>query len=59
MADFRNILVIIPSLDPDDKLLTVIKGVRKNGFSDILLVDDGSCEEKQHFFETAKNDFGC
>ena len=54
MADFRNITVIIPSLDPDDKLLTVIRGVREKGFSDILLVDDGSRPENQHYFETAK-----
>lgn len=59
MADFRNITVIIPSLDPDDKLLTVIRGVREKGFSDILLVDDGSKPENQHYFETAKNEFGC
>lgn len=59
MADFRGILVIIPSLDPDDKLLTVIKGVQEKGFSDILLVDDGSCPEKQHYFETAQAELGC
>lgn len=59
MADFRNITVVIPSLDPDDKLLTVIQGVREKGFSDILLVDDGTCPEKQHFFETAQAEYGC
>ena len=59
MADFRNITVIIPSLDPDDKLLSVIRGVREKGFTDILLVDDGSQPEKQHFFETAKDEYGC
>lgn len=51
MSDYQKVLVVIPSLDPDEKLLNVIRGVQEKGFTDILLVDDGSCDEKQHFFE--------
>ena len=51
MADYSNILVVIPSLDPDERLLKVIRGVQEKGFSDILLVDDGSAPENQHYFE--------
>ena len=51
MSDYQNVLVVIPSLDPDDKLLAVIRGVQEKGFTDILLVDDGSSEDKQHFFD--------
>lgn len=51
MSDYKNILVVIPSLDPDDKLLEVIRGVQAIGFTDILLVDDGSSEQNQHYFE--------
>lgn len=51
MEDYSNILVVIPSLDPDDKLLAVIRGVQALGFTDILLVDDGSAAQNQHFFE--------
>ena len=51
MSDYQNILVVIPSLDPDEKLLNVIRGVQEKGFTDILLVDDGSAEKNQHFFE--------
>ncbi|MCQ2417763.1 MAG: bifunctional glycosyltransferase family 2/GtrA family protein [Oscillospiraceae bacterium] len=51
MSDFSKILVVIPSLDPDKRLIEVIKNVQEKGFSDILLVDDGSAPENQHFFD--------
>ena len=51
MAKYENILVVIPSLDPDERLPEVIRGVQKLGFTDILLVDDGSAPENQHYFE--------
>lgn len=59
MKDYSNILVVIPSLDPDERLLEVVRGVTEKGFSDILLVDDGSAPENQHFFEDAVQQFGC
>ena len=43
----KNISVIIPSLDPDERLATVVEAVRSQGFSDIILVDDGSKEENK------------
>ena len=51
MTDYQKILVVIPSLDPDDRLLEVIRGVQEKGFTDILLVDDGSAPENQHYFD--------
>ena len=59
MGDFRSVTVVIPSLDPDDKLHEVIRSVKAKGFSDILLVDDGSAPENQHYFETAEREMGC
>ena len=58
MSDYQKILVVIPSLDPDERLIEVIKGVQSKGFTDILLVDDGSADENQHFFEEGKA-LGC
>ncbi len=37
-----NVTVIVPSLDPDEKLMQVVEGLLKSGFRDILLVNDGS-----------------
>ncbi|MBP3305474.1 MAG: bifunctional glycosyltransferase family 2/GtrA family protein [Oscillospiraceae bacterium] len=53
MSELSNISVILPSLDPDDKLLTVIDGLLSHGFTDIILVNDGSKAENLHYFETA------
>ena len=53
MSEWKNISVVLPSLDPDDKLLTVIDGLLEYGFSDIILINDGSKPENMHYFETA------
>ena len=53
MKDLRNISVVLPSLDPDDKLITVIDGLLETGFTDIILVNDGSKPENLHYFHTA------
>lgn len=48
-----NITAIIPSLNPDEKLLAVVDGLAEAGFAHILLVDDGSKQENKHFFAEA------
>ncbi len=53
MPNLSNICVVLPSLDPDTKLLTVIDGLLEYGFTDILLINDGSKPENLHYFETA------
>ena len=56
MADsvFESIVVVLPSLDPDYKFEGVVKGLIDAGFKHILAVDDGTCDEKQHFFSEAE-----
>lgn len=55
----QDITVIIPSLDPDERLLTVVEEVRRRGFTDIVLVNDGSSAANLHYFEKAADRFGC
>ncbi|MGN0376698.1 MAG: glycosyltransferase [Suilimivivens sp.] len=57
--DPREIPIIIPSYEPDEKLLQLLTALRENGFLKIVLVDDGSGEEYLHFFETAEKEFRC
>lgn len=40
----RKITVIIPSYQPDGKLVEVVEGLVKKGFQDIVVVDDGGGE---------------
>lgn len=48
-----NTTVVIPSLNPDEKILSTVKGLLDEGFDDIILVDDGSDSEHKHYFEEA------
>lgn len=51
-----NIYIIIPSLNPDNKLKKTVEGMLNTGFSHILLVDDGSdSEHKKYFPEENEN----
>lgn len=50
MCDLSNISVVLPSLDPDEKLVAVVDGLLGVGFSDIILVNDGSKPENLHYF---------
>jgi len=53
MRDLSKISVVLPSLDPDEKLVAVIDGLLEYGFSDIILVNDGSKPENLHYFTEA------
>ncbi len=50
MTDLSKISVVLPSLDPDEKLISVVDGLLEYGFSDIILVNDGSKPENLHYF---------
>ncbi len=53
MNALQKITVVLPSLDPDEKLKAVIDGLLEYGFTDIILVNDGSKPENVHYFEEA------
>ena len=53
MQYLSRISVVLPSLDPDEKLTAVIDGLLEVGFQDIILVNDGSKPENIHYFEDA------
>ena len=50
MTDLSQISVVLPSLDPDEKLVAVVDGLLEYGFSSIILVNDGSKPENLHYF---------
>ncbi len=53
MADLSAISVILPSLNPDEKLLGTVRGLLEEGFSHIILINDGSDPEKMSYFQQA------
>lgn len=46
-AGLEQLMVVVPSLNPDEKLIQVVDGMIDAGFSHVLLVDDGS--DKDHW----------
>ncbi len=53
MYELSKVSVVLPSLDPDEKLVAVIDGLLEYGFSDIILINDGSKPENLHYFTDA------
>ncbi len=48
---------IIPSLDPDEKILNVVKGLKEKGFEKIITVNDGSASDE--LFTRLRDEYGC
>ncbi|MFV0496672.1 MAG: glycosyltransferase [Candidatus Fimivivens sp.] len=48
----NKIALVIPSLNPDDKLLNVVEGLIAHGFCNLIVVNDGSDQDKTHYFDT-------
>lgn len=46
----RNAAILIPSLEPDERLPQYIRQLSENGFGHIIVVDDGSSEAYQTIF---------
>ncbi len=49
----RNSVLIIPSLNPDERLISYIKDLIAKGFSKIILIDDGSSPTSRDIFQAA------
>lgn len=48
-----NVTVVLPSLNPDEKLMQVVQGLLEHGFEDIVIVNDGSDEAHMEPFREA------
>lgn len=48
-----NVTAVVPSYEPDEKLLQVVDGLLAEGFDDIVVVNDGSHEGHLQPFEAA------
>lgn len=53
-----NVIVMIPSLNPDEMLLSVVKNIRAAGFERFLIVNDGSRQECLRVFDELERS-GC
>lgn len=53
MSSYLEIPVIIPSYEPDEKLITLLHALQAVGIRHVVVVDDGSGEAYARFFERA------
>lgn len=55
-----NVLpVIIPCLEPNEKLIKIVSELTEKNLSPIIVVNDGSSAVYDHFFEQVQNQYGC
>ena len=50
MSVYNRIPVVIPSYDPDEKLCAAVAALQAAGFTDIILIDDGSRADTKQYF---------
>lgn len=55
----EKVAIIIPSLDPDDKLLKLLSDLKFSGFENVIIVNDGSDSEYDKYFQEAKAKYNC
>ena len=53
MPSYYEIPVIIPSYEPDEKLITLLTALQEAGIRHVIVVDDGSGTRYASFFERA------
>jgi len=51
-------IILIPSLDPDERLLSYVQQLRERGLKDIVIVDDGSDKNYHIIFDKLREN-GC
>lgn len=52
-----TIPIIIPSYEPDDRLLKLLKDLQDNDLQPVVIVNDGSSAEYQDYFRKAKDEY--
>ncbi len=53
MRDISNVAIVLPSFNPDERMLQVISDAIDAGFSRIILVNDGSRPNTEEYFDRA------
>lgn len=53
VSNFQGVAVVVPSFNPDENLVSTIESLQAAGFSDFILVDDGSSKDTQKWITEA------
>lgn len=57
----NSVVIVIPSLNPDEKIVTLVENIRKDISQTIpiIVVDDGSDKESKSYFNTIQKTYQC
>ena len=59
MNTYSSVAILIPSLNPDEKLLSLLADLREAAFEHIVVINDGSSADYDSYFEAARTQYGC
>ncbi len=60
MGTFKQeIAIVIPALNPNQRMVDLVQQLKETGFDNIILVDDGSDLENRVYFKTCKEKYQC
>lgn len=51
MGVYDNCIILIPALQPDERMIQLIYGLHNLGFNKIAITDDGSSEDRHNIFK--------
>ncbi len=54
-----NVTVVIPTLNPNEKIFDVVTRSRELGFQRIIIVNDGSRDELSYIFDRLSDEYSC
>lgn len=55
----RNVAIIIPCYKPDEKFIAHLINLKNNGYTKIIVINDGSGSEYDYLFNKAQDEFKC
>lgn len=56
---YTDTAIVIPALNPDEQMVTLVRELREAGFQHIILVDDGSEVANRKYFKNCADTYGC
>lgn len=55
MGIYDNCIILIPALQPDERMIQLICGLHDLEFNKISITDDGSSEDRQKYFQEVES----
>jgi dolichol-phosphate mannosyltransferase len=56
MEDISKVILLIPALNPNEKMVTYVQACLQTGWKQVVLVDDGSDETHQRYFASLEKE---